>query len=277
MKGLGTLVDVLAILLAGGVGAIFQRRLSPFVRKLLLQIVGFAAIVMGAMGAWDAFFVLDGESFEMGGSILVILSLVAGSAIGWLLHAQDGLGWIGRLFGRLSEPVAPKNKPRENHRKRVAAPAVGDDGLIEVGAGSSFADGFVVASVLCAFNSFALSGAITEGTVGDANLLYIKAAIDAVLVAMLALIYGSGVAFASVSVLVIQGGVTLIGALWPAVFTADLTDQLSLIAAIMSIVAGGMLCVGKRMRAGDMIPSLFVPPLWILILKAITAYLGTAE
>lgn len=274
MKGLAVFLDALAILVAGGIGAIIHERMPAMMRKILLQVVGMVAILMGAFCAWDAFFVLDGETLEMSDSLVVVMSLAIGTGMGVLFELQSGLGWVGRRLERIMDPDDPKAK---NARRRKSATVKEDGLLLDVQGGSPFADGFIVACVLCAVNSWAFTGAIANVTTGDSKLLYIKAGLDAALVLVLGMVYGVGVVFSALASLVVQGIVIIVGLIKPEAFTEALTDQFALVAAIIMIVAGVGLCVGKRMRAANMIPSLIIPPVWIVILNEVTKYLETAE
>ncbi|HNT44801.1 MAG TPA: DUF554 family protein, partial [Syntrophorhabdaceae bacterium] len=121
---------------------------------------------------------------------------------------------------------------------------------------STFVQGFVTASILYCTGAMVIVGSIRDGTVGDPSILYIKSLLDGVASVAFASSLGLGVAFSALSVLVIQGSITL------------LASQLMFLqepAVIEAVTAtGGLLILGiginildiKQIRVGNLVPAL---------------------
>ncbi len=324
MKGIGTLVDVLAIVVGGGLGVMFRGKLRARYQEIILQGVGLAALMLGVMGFWDGFFVMDNKQLEVTGSALVVFALLVGTVFGEAFRLDRAVDRLGHVFRRLSERdsarqaaktagsgkgakgagakgAAAKSASREQaHRQREAirrakAAAAGESvedepakkpGLLErlealptydlatTRSGSLFVDGFAIATVLCAFSAMAFTGSVAEGLEGAQNPLFIKAAIDAVLVFALATVYGSGPTCAALPVLLVQGLMTVIAVLWGELLTPTLVRQLSLIASVMMLGMGINLCFGRRWRIINILPALLVSPIYGLVLMAVEKFGG---
>ncbi len=289
MKGLGTLVNVLAIIVAGGIGVMFRGKLMVRFQKIVVQAVGLSAILVGFYGAWDGLFVLKDGQLETTGTLLVVFSLLVGWILGEALNIEQKLDKPGAFFKRLSEKEAQKESERKSKATQKKAKAtltkpeeVASDtpakkqkvrledmptyNMPSERSGDLFVDGFVIATLICAVNAMGFAGAMENGLAGDTTLLFIKSAVDALLVFALATVYGSGAAFAALPVLLVEGLFTILALTVPQALTPALMGQLSLIASITVIVTGVNLCFGKRFRAANLIPCLFVPVVYHLVM-----------
>ena len=91
MFGLGTAINVVAILLGGGIGALAGNRLRETTRNLVTDVLGLVTTLNGAMSAAvvgsAAFAAAVGSSWTL---FVVLAALLAGGAIGTLL----GVGFV---------------------------------------------------------------------------------------------------------------------------------------------------------------------------------------
>lgn len=290
MDGLGTIVNVLAILVAGGVGVLFRGKMAVKYQRLLLEVVGLVAMVVGAYGLWDSFFALEDHDPATSGTLLVLISLLVGAAFGEALQIQKGLDKLGHYFRKKSEGQEAKEaaRARAKQKKKADMPVDPSTGkrrrrslsqipvrdLPDTRTGHLFTDGFALATVLCTINAMAFNGAFADGMEGDTTLLFIKSAIDAAMVLALATVYGGGVTFAALPVLILEGGVTLVALFKDTWLVPELMSQFSLISSIILIAAGFGLCFGKKIRAVNLTPALLIPPLYTFILNTAQTYLG---
>jgi uncharacterized membrane protein YqgA involved in biofilm formation len=118
---------------------------------------------------------------------------------------------------------------------------------------------FVTTSLLFCVGPLAVLGSLQDGISGDYRLLALKSALHFVASLSFASVLGWGVLLSAGSVLVVQGGLTLPGAL----FGSFMTEPMIL--ALTS--AGGVLLLGlgllslKEVRVANMLPALVVPPI----------------
>ncbi len=315
MDGLGTIVNFLAIIVAGGVGVTFCGKLKIRYQEILLQVVGIAALLLGIRGMWTSIFVMDGKRIEIDGTLLIIFALVIGTIFGEAFRLDRGLDKLGHLFRRFAEkenesdpkkaksgkggasrresirraqeaeqnargkrgkskkapvPETPKKVGRFSLARLAELPTYD---LPDPRSGSLFVDGFVIATLICAFNGMGFAGAYADGMTGDAKTIFIKTAIDAVLVFALAMVYGAGPAFASISVLIVEGIVTLTAIFAGQFLTDALLGQLGFIGSLMTLGVGIMLCFGKRWRVVNLMPALLIPPIYELVIILVERFI----
>lgn len=222
----GTLVNTAAVLAGSLIGMGAGRFLSQGIRTILMQALGLAVMVIGIKMA------LSGTN-----AIAAVGCLLLGGLTGELLRIEDGIEYIGKRL---------KNRFHSGS--------------------TTFVEGFVTATILFLTGAMTIVGSIQDGTVGDATTLYLKALLDGFASIVLASSLGIGVAFSALSVLVVQGGLTILaGAL------AFLKEP----AVLASITAtGGMIILGiginlleiKRLKVGNLVPALIYaiiyPLLW---------------
>jgi uncharacterized membrane protein YqgA involved in biofilm formation len=121
---------------------------------------------------------------------------------------------------------------------------------------------FFTASLLFCVGPLTVVGAIQDGLTGDYEALATKSMLDGFASIALAASLGPGVAFAALTVLVVQGGISLAAGL----FDSILAEDSEALAALVS--AGGLLIIGislkllevKDVRVGNFLPALVIAP-----------------
>jgi len=222
----GTIVNTGAILVGSAVGLFAGRHISPGIKSILMEALGLAVILIGIKMA------LVGNT-----PVATISCLLLGSVTGELLRIERGVELLG-----------------ERLKRRFRSES------------STFVQGFVAASVLYLTGAMMIVGCIQDGTVGDSSTLFVKSLLDGVAATALASSLGIGVAFSALSVLVVQGGFTLLASA-----LAFLQDPL----VLSSVEAtGGIIIVGigvnllglKQIKVGNMIPAIVYAMIYPLIL-----------
>jgi uncharacterized membrane protein YqgA involved in biofilm formation len=102
---------------------------------------------------------------------------------------------------------------------------------------------------------------------GDASTLFLKSMLDGVASIAFASLYGIGVAFSALSVLVVQGVLTL-----SASYLLFLKEPQVLNALVST---GGVLIIGiglnllhlTKIRVGNLLPALLLVVIWVLMTK----------
>lgn len=242
MVGLGTLINIAAILVGSAVGVLVGHRFPERTRVSVTDALGLVVLVVGAM---NLFALADSdyrEAVTEAGTLLVVLfSVLIGGIIGSLLRIEYRLeligGWLQRKFTRGDEPR------------------------------SRFIEGFVTASLVFCIGPLAILGSLSDGLGQGIDQLTLKSILDGFASLAFAATFGWGVAASAISVGVFQGLITVIG------FFAGSVLPTALIASITA--TGGVLLLGVGIRmlniraiaVGDLLPALVVAP----ILTAITA------
>ena len=83
MRGLGTIINALAIVIGGVLGILFKRFLKERYQDTIIKATGFSVVFLGAAGTLSKILTVrpDG-TLSTGGSMVMILSLALGALLG---------------------------------------------------------------------------------------------------------------------------------------------------------------------------------------------------
>lgn len=238
MRGLGTIINVLAIVAGSGLGLLFKKGISERFRNIMTQSCGLAVIFIGLAGALEMMFSVNGGKLVSGGGMLIVISLLLGGLCGELINIEKRLDSLGE---KLKSKVKRKG-----------------DG--------NFVEGFVTASLVVCVGAMAICGPIDEALTGDSTTLIIKSILDFIIVMVFASVYGLGVMFSALAVGVYQGFFTVFGVLISGFMSDTLISSLSGIGSILIFAVGVNLIRPKTIRVGNFLPALVVPVLYQLVI-----------
>jgi uncharacterized membrane protein YqgA involved in biofilm formation len=246
IPGTGTAVNVAAVLVGALVGKLLGNRLPERTRDLVTDALGLTTLLIAATSAVA---VLDddlatrvGDSAPM---LIVLGSLVTGGIVGSLLRLE---GRVEQLGGSLQRRLAGETGSVERQR---------------------FIEGFVASSLIFCTGPLTILGSLNDGLGNGADQLYLKATLDGFAAMAFAASFGMGVAASAVTIVVVQGGLTVVGLLLGDVLPAG---ELAAITA-----TGGLLLVGVALRllrireipVADLLPALLVAPALVQVAAAL--------
>ncbi len=237
MRGLGTIVNTLAVLLGGALGLLFQRGLKQSLQEALHKACGLATIFIGIAGALAEMLTYSDGSFSTQGTLLLVFSLVLGTVAGELLDLEGKLDTLGEKLKALAK--------REND--------------------SRFVDGFVSATLVICIGAMAVVGSLQDGLTGDHATLFVKALLDFVIVMVFASSLGLGVLFSAIPLAIYQGLITLFAVLIAPYMTAEMISGLSFIGSVLICAVGINLTFGKTIKVANLLPALLIPIGYTLI------------
>ena len=251
LPGLASLVNVITVLLGATAGVLLGNRLPVRTRDLVTDALGLVTLLIAAISAME---VLSPDlSDEVGDSapmLIVLGSLLLGGIAGSLLRIEQRVeGFGGWLQLRLSGP-----------RK---AGAVGSAER------ARFIEGFVISSLVFCTGPLTILGSLNDGLGNGPDQILLKSVLDGFAAVAFAASFGWGVAASTVTIVVVQGGLTLVG-----VGLGDVLPDAHL-AAITA--AGGLMLVGVALRllrireipVADLLPALLVAPLLVVVAAAL--------
>ena len=125
----------------------------------------------------------------------------------------------------------------------------------------SIAEGLVTATLLFCVGSMTVTGSIQAGLTGDNSVLITKATLDFVSSMMLASSLGIGVLLASVSVLVIQGGLVLLAGLISPFMSSGAINEMTCVGSILIIMIGTNLMSITKIKVADFLPAIILAPI----------------
>jgi uncharacterized membrane protein YqgA involved in biofilm formation len=244
-RGFGTVVNVAAVLVGSGIGVFLGHRLPQRTRDVVTDGLGLVVLLVAALSAMT---VTDPDLSDAVGDsapVLIVLgSVLIGGIAGSLLRIEYRLESVGSW---LQTKLAHADDSDERRR---------------------FIEGFVAASMLFCVGPLTILGSLSDGLGTGADQLYLKATLDGFAALAFAATFGWGVAASAITVALVQGSLTLVGA----VAGSFLPD-----AHLVAITAtGGLLLAGvalrllqvKQVPVGDLLPALLVAPVLTAVVVA---------
>lgn len=218
----GTIINVGAVAAGTVVGVLAGGRMSERVRGAITDGLGLFVAVVGVAGGMRMF-----ERQRLSDAIVVLVALLAGGVVGTIADIE---GRLERLGGRIKQATR-SGSPR-------------------------FAQGFLAASVLFCVGPLTILGSLRDGLSGDYGLLAVKSVLDGFAAVALAAVYGAGVAASIVTIVVVQGGLSVGAGVLRGAFTPDVVRALDATGGILILGIGLKLLDIKDARIGDFLPAL---------------------
>ena len=238
MPGLGTIINVCCIVAGGLVGLVGKRFISQRLQNALLKACGLSVIFLGLGGALEKMLTVATAALSSGGTMMILVSLAAGSAIGEAIDLDARFEALGNWL-------------------REKTGSSGD---------ATFVDGFVTASLTVCIGAMAIVGSIQDGISGDYTTLALKGAIDAVCICAMAASMGKGVVFSALPVGAWQGLVTAASTLLQPVMTQAALDNLGLVGSILIFCVGVNLIWPRTFKPANMLPAVFIAAAWAFVM-----------
>lgn len=237
MHGLGTIVNVAAIVVGGLAGLLGGRRIPERLQKTLMSAMGVSVLFVGVSGTLSQMLRAEGGALTVQGTMMMILSLAVGAVLGELLDLEDRMERFGAWL-------------------KVKTKSESDGGFIGA---------FVTASLTVCIGAMAIVGSIQDGIFGDHATLFAKAVLDLVIIMVMTASMGKGCIFSAIPVGILQGSVTLLARLLQPVFTDAALSNLSLVGSVLVFCVGLNLVWGKKIRVANLLPSLIVSVVWAFL------------
>jgi uncharacterized membrane protein YqgA involved in biofilm formation len=222
---LGTIVNAGAIVLGSLIGLFLSRGIPDNYKEITLSAVGLSVVLIGVRSA------LVSESL-----MIVIFSMILGALIGEWIQIEKKL----ENFGKFLE-------------KKIAAKS-GDT--------SSFARGFVTASLVFCVGSMAIVGSLESGLTGNHQTLFAKSVLDGVASIVFSSAMGVGVMFSGLAVFIYQGLITLTAVFMKNFLVAETIGQMTSVGGLLIVAIGFNMLKITTIRVGNMIPAIFLPLLY---------------
>ena len=109
MIGLGTIVNVAAVVAAGFIGVLVKGGIKERFQTTIMSVLGISTMFIGASGTLQEMFTVENGSISTQGTMLLVMSLIIGAVIGELLNIEARLEKVGEW---LKEKVKAKNDNR---------------------------------------------------------------------------------------------------------------------------------------------------------------------
>ena len=177
MPGMGTIINTLAILAGGLLGALFGRFLSDSAQDTLTKVCGVSTLFIAVSGALEGMLTVENGVIVSGGSMLIIGCLAIGAFVGELMDIEGG-------FERFGEWLKIKSGNAKD---------------------KGFVNAFVTASLTVCIGAMAIVGSIQDGLQGDYSILATKAVLDLIIIMVMSCSMGKGAVFSAIPVALLFG------------------------------------------------------------------------
>ena len=214
----GTLVNVLAVVAGSLIGMFAGDKMPDRYKSIVLATLGLGTILIGLKLA------LLTQHLS-----LVLAALLLGAITGTALNLDGRLNRLAQWLGSFANQESP-----------------------------SFVTGFVSASLLFCVGPMTIVGSIQDGSIGDHTLLYTKSLLDFFAATALASSLGIGVLFSAITVLIMQGGLTLGGRYIGALTEGVLIDEMSAVGGLMIVAIGLHLLDIRKLPLANLLPGLVI-------------------
>ena len=230
-KTSGTWINVFTVILGTSLGLILKDIISGKIQTIITQGIGLLTLWIGISMANS---MGEVEARGINGAILGLLAIAFGGVLGELLGIEERLTVFGDWL---------------KHKFK-------GQGL--------FTEGFVASSLLFCVGPMTLIGSFNNGLSGDNTLLALKSTMDGIISVALANIYGIGVGFSAIIILLYQGGLSLlVGFVGSAVPQAEDSPYLLIITGIgglMIMAIGCNLLEIAKIRVASFLPAIALAP-----------------
>ena len=234
MKGMGTIINVVFIIIGGMIGTLFGNRLPKRYQDTIMKANGVAVLFIGISGAMSQMLAIHDMALETQGVMMMTVSLSLGSIIGEVLRIDYRLEqfgeWLKRKTGNAKE--------------------------------AGFVDGFVTATMTVCIGAMAVIGSIEDGIYGDYSILLAKAILDLVIILIMSASLGKGCIFSALSVGLFQGLITLSAGFLAPMITDAAMAYLSLVGSILIFCVGINLLWEQKIKVTNLLPALVIAVVW---------------
>jgi len=216
------IVNTVAVLVGSLVGLVCKKGISEKYNAAIMTALGLCTFFIGISGA------LKGENV-----LVTIVSMVIGTAVGTAIDIDEKINKLANWA---------QTKFEKNNSS------------------STFAQGFVTAFLLWCIGSMTIVGSIQAGISHNFEMLYTKSLLDLISSVMLASALGIGVLFASVPLLIFQGGIVLLSGILAPVLSDAMINELICVGSVM-IIALGMNMIGlTKIKVSNFLPAIIIAP-----------------
>ena len=240
MIGLGTIINVIAIVLGTVLGILLHKYIPQRLQKTVVSGIGLSVCFVGISGVISKMVFIKNDGLDTKDTMLMVASLVIGAFIGELIDIEK---WLERFGDFCKSKLKTGNK------------------------NSRFTEGFVSASLLFCVGAMAIVGSLEDGLSGNYSTLFAKSLMDGTMSIFFAATMGIGVCFSIIPVFVYQGGITLLARVIEPLLSDALINRVSLVGSVLIFAIGLNMVTENKIKVGNLLPAVLVPVFYEIILN----------
>ncbi len=223
----GTIVNVIAIIIGSIIGIIFHKKINQDIAYSLFKVLGLCVMFLGIFGL-----------AKVDNPPIIIISMALGTLVGEVINIE------GKLEIKSSKIEKLVNRYYKGKIK----------------------DGFLTATLLFCIGSMAILGPIESTLSHNHDTLYAKSILDGITSVIFSSTMGLGVMLSGASVLLYQGGISLLANFIKPLVTAvpDTIPMISGVGSLMIMGLGINMVFNLKLKISNMLPSIIVPILYAI-------------
>jgi uncharacterized protein len=223
----GTLLNALTVLIGGTLGALIGDRLPKRIHEALFGVLGLFTALIGLL-----------DALTTKNALIVLGALLVGVIIGEALGIERGITALGDWA-----------------QKRLARP----------GSTSTLGEAFVTSSLVFCVGPLSILGSLDNGLSSDTTKLAIKATLDGFGAMAFGATLGWGVLISVFTILIYQGGLSLLAHIIAPALTStpDALTELTAAGGLVLVAIGLKLLNIRDLRVANWLPALVVAPLLV--------------
>jgi uncharacterized protein len=244
----GTLLNMLTVAVGSLLGMFVGDRLPERIQQSIVTGLGLITLFVGISNANST-----------GNIILPLISIALGVVIGELLRIDLALerlgGWLQTRF------AGQPSSANENS----------DTSSTALDARQRFVSGFVTASLVFCIGPLTFVGSLQDGMglpIGFQQLA-IKSALDGFASIAFAASFGAGVLFTTLTILIVQGGLALLGSVLGTFMSDPMIAEMTATGGIILMGLSLILLDIKRPRMANFLPALIIAPVLVALGQAL--------
>ena len=215
----GTLVNGIAIIVGSIIGIVLKSGFIKAKSKAIMGALGLSTLIIGFQAV-----------INYANVLLLIVALALGVLIGEFLKLEDHINHFAFAL-----------------EKRFAK-----------GSDSTFAQGFVTASILFGVGAMAIVGSLESGLRQNETILYTKSLLDFISSIVFASTYGWGVLFSAFVIVIYQGTITLLSTFVAPVMTDMMITDISAVGSALIIAIGLNMLEMTKLKLANFLPAIVV-------------------
>ena len=224
-------VNMAAVLIGSFIGLIFKNNLSKRYESPVFVSAGIISLTIGIMMAITTKHIL-----------IFAISMMLGGLTGTFIRVEEKIEYFGEFLKR-------KFTLKENS--------------------GNFALGFLTSSILFCSGSMSIVGSFQAGTQGVYDLIFTKSVIDGFVAIFMSTVYGVGVSFSIISILLYQGTLTILSSFLEPYVSQTMLTEVSAVGGATVMMIGINLLKLAKIKTGDFLPALIYSILLVLLIPYI--------
>ncbi|MEN6327600.1 MAG: DUF554 domain-containing protein [Syntrophomonas sp.] len=223
----GTVINAVAIVVAGSIGLLLRRGIPQNLSQTLQEGMGLLILIIGVQ------YGLKAESLAVVG-ISLALGAVVGEWRQWEAKLENLGVKLEKVFGDGESP---------------------------------FVKGFVSATLVFCVGAMAILGALQDGLTHNCDILLVKSMLDGIFSVIFAASMGVGVLFSAIPLFIYQGAISLGASVIKPLLTDPMINNITGLGGVLIAGIGFNAMGLTRIRVANLLPGLIFIPIIMAIMK----------